>query len=174
MKKGKNLFLKIVLIAIIVGIIVFIIMNIVKSKNSKEGVGQEGVGQNYQKQNSESQQVEENAVKEEFVQKTDDGTKVNVGSKITEDKEVSGLKFTNVQLTEKNNQSTLLADVENATGKNLTDYTNLDITFLTKDGQEIITIKGILAPLKSGEKTQLNAGLTQDVANAYDIKIKVE
>ena len=151
-EKEKNLFLKIVLIAIIVGIIVFIIMNIVKSKNTKEGVGQ-----NYQKQNSESQQVEENAVKEEFVQQTDDG-----------------LKFTNVQLTEKNNQSTLLADVENATGKNLTDYTNLDITFLTKDGQEIITVKGILPPLKSGDKTQFNTGLTQDVANAYDIKIKVE
>ena len=32
-EKEKNLFLKIVLIAIIVGIIVFIIMNIVKSKN---------------------------------------------------------------------------------------------------------------------------------------------
>ena len=169
MKKEKNLFLKIVLIAIIVGIIVFIIMNIVKSKNSKEGVGQ-----NNQKQNSESQQVEENAVKEEFVQQTDDGTKVNVGSKITDDKDVNGLKFTNVQLTEKNNQSTLLADVENATGKDLTDYTNLDITFLTKDGQEIITVKGILPPLKSGDKTQFNTGLTQDVANAYDIKIKVE
>ena len=165
-EKGKNLFLKIVLIAIIVGIIVFIIMNIVKSKKSKEGVGQ-----NYQ---SESQQVEENVVKEEFVQQTDDGMKVNVGSKITEDKEVNGLKFTNVQLTEKDNQSTLLADVENATGKELKDYTNLDITFLTKDGQEIVTIKGILTPLKSGEKTQLNAGLTQDVANAYDIRIKVE
>ena len=168
-EKEKNLFLKIVLIAIIVGIIVFIIMNIVKSKNSKEGVGQ-----NNQKQNSESQQVEENVVKEEFVQQTDDGTKVNVGSKITDDKDVNGLKFTNVQLTEKNNQSTLLADVENATGKNLTDYTNLDITFLTKDGQEIITVKGILPPLKSGDKTQFNTGLTQDVANAYDIKIKVE
>ena len=168
-EKGKNLFLKIVLIAIIVGIIVFIIMNIVKSKNAKEGVGQ-----NNQKQNSESQQVGENVVKEEFVQQTDDGTKVNVGSKITDDKDVNGLKFTNVQLTEKNNQSTLLADVENATGKNLTDYTNLDITFLTKDGQEIITVKGILPPLKSGDKTQFNTGLTQDVANAYDIKIKVE
>jgi regulatory protein YycI of two-component signal transduction system YycFG len=165
-EKEKNLFLKIVLIVIIVGIIVFIIMNIVKSKKSKEGVGQN--------QNGESQQVEENAVKEEFVQQTDDGMKVNVGSKITDDKEVNGLKFTNVQLTEKDNQSTLLADVENATGKELKDYTNLDITFLTKDGQEIVTIKGILTPLKSGEKTQLNAGLTQDVANAYDIKIKVE
>lgn len=168
-EKEKDLFLKIVLIAIIVGIIVFIIINIVKSKNSEEGVGQ-----NYQNQNGESQQVEENAVKEEFVQQTDDGTKVNVGSKITDDKDVNGLKFTNVQLTEKNNQSTLLADVENATGKNLTDYTNLDITFLTKDGQEIITVKGILPPLKSGDKTQFNTGLTQDVANAYDIKIKVE
>jgi regulatory protein YycI of two-component signal transduction system YycFG len=165
-EKEKNLFLKIVLIVIIVGIIVFIIMNIVKSKKSKEGVGQN--------QNGESQQVEENAVKEEFVQQTDDGMKVNVGSKITDDKEVNGLKFTNVQLTEKDNQSTLLADVENATGKELKDYTNLDITFLTKDGQEIVTIKGILTPLKSGEKTQLNAGLTQDVANAYDIRIKVE
>ena len=168
-EKGKNLFLKIVLIAIIVGIIVFIIMNIVKIKNSKEGVGQ-----NNQKQNSESQQVEENVVKEEFVQQTDDGTKVNVGSKITDDKDVNGLKFTNVQLTEKNNQSTLLADVENVTGKDIKDYTNLGITFLTKDGQEIITIKGILPPLKSGDKTQFNTGLTQDVANAYDIKIKVE
>lgn len=168
MKKEKrnNLFLKIVLIAIIIGITVFIIMNIVKIKKYKEGIGKN--------QNSESQQVEENAVKEEFVQKTEDGTKVNVGSKITEDKDVDGLKFTNIQLTEKNNQSTLLADVENDTGKDLTDYTNLYVTFLTKDGQEIITIKGILLPLKSGDKTQFNTGLSQDVANAYDIKIKKE
>ena len=166
-QKGRELFLKIILGLIIVGIIVFIIMSIVKSNKAKKDAANAAQGQG-------SQQVEENVVKEEFVQQTDDGTKVNVGSKITEDKEVGGLKFTNVQLTEKDNQSTLLADVQNATGRDITDYTNLDITFLTQDGQEIITIKGILAPIKAGETTQLNAGLTQDVANAYDLKIKID
>ena len=163
---GKNLWLKILLGLVIIGIIIFIIINIVKNREIKGNTSK-----NVETEVNQ-QQEEENKVEEEFVQHTEDGTKVNVGSKITDDREVDGLKFTNIQLTEKNNQSTLLADVENATGKNISDYTNLDITFLTKDGQEIITIKGILAPLKSGEKTQLNAGLTQDVANAYDIKIK--
>ena len=164
---GKTLLLKIILVIIIIGVIALIIMNIIK-----------GVKQNSNKEeaNAGEQQAqeegEENAV-EEFVQQTDDGTKVNVGSKLSENKEVEGLSFTNIQLTEKDNQSTLLADVENKTGKDIDDYTNLNITFLTKDGQEIITIKGILPPLKSGASTQLNAGLTQDVANAYDVEIKI-
>ena len=171
MKKdnGKNLWLKVLLSVIIAGIIVFIIINIVKNKKPKESLSE-----NYQNQNGESQQVEENVVKEEFVQQIEDGTKVNVGSKITEDREVEGLRFTNIQLTEKDNQSTLLADVENDTEKDISDYTNLDITFLTKDGQEIITVKGILVPLKAGEKTQLNTSLLQDVANAYDMIIRFE
>ena len=164
-EKGKNLLLKIILGVIIVGLIVFIIMNIVKSKKNNSNEGEV---------NKQQQVEEENNVSEEFVQQTEDGTKVNVGSKITDEKDVDGLKFTSIQLTEKDNQSTLLADVENTTGKDINDYTNLNIKFLDKSGAEIITIKGILPPLKAGEKTQLNAGLTQDVANAYDVEISKE
>ena len=110
---GKNLWLKILLGLVIIGIIIFIIINIVKNREIKGNTSK-----NVETEVNQ-QQEEENKVEEEFVQHTEDGTKVNVGSKITDDREVDGLKFTNIQLTEKNNQSTLLADVENATGKNI-------------------------------------------------------
>ena len=164
---GKSLLLKIILVIIIIGVIALIVMNITKGakKNSnKEEANTEGL------QNQEER--EENVV-EEFVQQTDDGTKVNVGSKLIEDKEIEGLTFTNIQLTEKDNQSTLLADVKNTSENDIEDYINLDITFLNEDNEEIATISGIISPLKVGETTQLNAGLTQDIANAYSMEIKI-
>lgn len=123
--------------------------------------------------NSETTVAENKVEIEEFVAQTEDGGKVNSNSKINQTRQVGNFKFTNFQLTEKDNQSTLLATVENTSGKDITNYTDLDITFYAKDGSEIVKIKGLLAPIKAGETTQLNAGLTQDIANAYDVKIEI-
>lgn len=129
--------------------------------------------ENNPESNPEDTANAENVVEEKYVTKSSDGSKVNTGSKINQTRKVGGLEFSDFQLTEQDNQSTLLATVKNTSGKDITDYTNLDITFYAEDGSEIVKIKGLVAPVKVGETTQLNAGLTQDIANAYDVKIEI-
>lgn len=122
------------------------------------------------KEKGKEQQVQENEKVEEFVQILDDGTKLNTSKKLQETKIISGLKIQNIQLTDKNGQSVLVADVTNESGKD-TDITLLDIILYDKEGNEIVTIPGIISPMKVGETRQLSAGITSDYANAYDFKI---
>ena len=117
--------------------------------------------------------AEENKVVEEFVQVLDDGTKLNTSTKLNESREVNGLKFENIQFTEQNGQSVLLADVTNNSGKE-TKFTLVDVILLDKNGKEIVTVGGIISPLQPGAKTQFNTSMTLDYANAYDFKIVVK
>lgn len=117
--------------------------------------------------------VEENKVVEEFVQVLEDGTKLNTSTKFNESRDVNGFKFENIQFTEQNGQSVLLADVTNNTGK-ATAYTLVDVILLDKNGKEIVTLGGIISPLQPGGKTQFNTSMTLDYANAYDFKIVIK
>ena len=151
MKKNEKKFL-IVLIAIT--IVVIIIFIATRGKKKEENT------------------VEENTVKEEFVQVLEDGTKLNTSTKLNETKMVNGLEFGNIQLTMKNGQSVLLADVKNNTST-ATELTLVDVTLLDKEGNTIVTVGGIIAPLEAGESTQFNTSMTLDYANAYDFKVEV-
>lgn len=117
--------------------------------------------------------VEENQVIEEFVQTLDDGTRLNTSTKLNETKTVNGLKIGNIQLTNKDDQSILLADVENVSGKN-TEVMLIDIILIDKDGKELGTASGIIGDLKAGAKTQLNTSTMKDYANAYDFRIVIK
>ena len=117
--------------------------------------------------------VEENKVEEEFVEVLEDGTKLNTSTKLNQAKDVNGLRFENIQFTEQNGQSVLLADVTNNTGK-ATDFTLVDVILLDKNGKEIVTLGGIISPLQPGAKTQFNTSMTLDYANAYDFKIVIK
>ena len=116
------------------------------------------------------EEIVENEVVEEFVQVLDDGTKLNISSKLQEEKTINGLKIGNIQLTEKNGQLVLLADVTNPTEKD-SEIFLIDIILYDKTGKEIATVPGIVSPIKAGGKTQLNAGITEKYANAYDFKV---
>ena len=116
------------------------------------------------------EKIVENEVVEEFVQVLDDGTKLNISSKLQEEKTINGLKIGNIQLTEKNGQLVLLADVTNPTEKD-SEIFLIDIILYDKTGKEIATVPGIVSPIKAGGKTQLNAGITEKYANAYDFKV---
>ena len=120
-----------------------------------------------------SDATEENKVVEEFVQVLEDGTKLNISTKLSETKIVDGLKIGNIQLTMQNGQSVLLADAENDTGKDI-DIMLLDIILLDKNGNELTTIAGIVGNLKAGEKQQLNSSVTSDYANAYDFRVVIK
>ena len=112
MKKKEKRMILILLVVLVIAVVIFVI-----SKN-KTG-------------NKEN--TEENNVVEEFVQVLEDGTRLNTSTKLNEMKKFEGLEFGNIQLTNSNGQSVLLADVTNNTGKT-TDFTLVDVILLDKTG----------------------------------------
>lgn len=154
MKKNEKIIISILLLVLVIAIIIFAV-----NKNKKEEDNNENI-------NTET----ENNVTEEFVQVLEDGTKLNTSTKLNETKQVGIYKFENIQVTEKDGQSLILADVTN-TSKNETDAKIVDIKLLDKDGKEIVTIGGIISPLKSGETKQFNSSMSLDYANIYDFEI---
>ena len=154
-KKEKRMILILVVVSIIIiSVIFFATRN--KNKNNN----------NVDTTNSNAQ------VKEEYVQVQDDGSKLNISSKLNETKKVDGLEIGNIRFTESNGISTLLADVKN-TKSSAIEMTSIMITLLDKDGKNIVEFEGLIAPIGPGESTQLNAGITSDYANAYDFSVKV-
>ena len=103
----------------------------------------------------------------------EDGTKLNKSSKFNETKNIDGIEISNIQFTYKDGQTVLLADVINNSGKAV-DMTLLDIKLLDEQGNEIITVGGIISPMQVGETSQLNASMTMDYANAYDVEITLK
>lgn len=154
MKKKER---RMILLLIIVSIIIIAIL--VKVRNGK---AEEGAITDEQ----QSEQIEE------FVEVAEDGTKVNKSEKLAETKTFENYEISNIQLTENNEESLILADVKNI-GATKTEVRLVDITLLNKEGDEITTIGGIIGEIEPGQVVQLNASATTDFANAYDFSIKI-
>ena len=67
--------------------------------------------------------------------------------------------------------SVLLASVENVSGNDIGDFTDIDITFYDSNNNKIGSTEGLIIPLKAGATTQLNASVTFNYANAYRFEI---
>ena len=157
-KKEKRMIL-ILLVILIIAIVIFVVSkNLNKESKTKEN------GSTTQQENTEP---------EEFVQVLEDGTKLNTSTELNKEKQVGNYKFENMQLTTQNNQTVLLADVTNKK-KTKTEIQLVDVTLLDKEGNEIITVGGIISQLEPGEKTQFNTSMTLDYANTYDFKITLK
>ena len=159
MKKKEKRMILILLVILIIAIVIFVVSkNLNKESKTKEN------GSMIQQENTEP---------EEFVQVLEDGTKLNTSTELNKEKQVGNYKFENMQLTTQDNQTVLIADVTN-TGSNKTNIQLVDVTLLDKDGNEIITVGGIISQLEPGEKTQFNTSMTLDYANTYDFKITLK
>ena len=141
---------------ILIGVIVIgIIWFIVGGKNKEEN------------KETEQNQVEQ----EEYVQVLEDGTKYNKSDKLKENKKLGGLEIGNIQLTHQNGMSVLLATVTNTTEKAV-DVTRIRLKLYDDKGNVLEELDGLISPLKAGESTQLNMGVSADYANAYDFTIE--
>ena len=149
MKKKEKRMILILLVVLVIAVVIFVV-----SKNKK----------------GNKENTEENKVVEEFVQVLEDGTRLNTSTKLKEMKKFEGLEFGNIQLTNSNGQSVLLADVKNTTQAE-TGLMLVDVTLYDKNGNELGTVGGIISPLKPGESKQFNTSMTIDYANAYDFKV---
>lgn len=156
MKNKEKRMILILLVVLVIAIVAFII-----SKNANKG------------NKGTENKTEENTAVEEFVQVLEDGTKLNTSEQLSKTKQVGAYKFENMQLTEQNGQTVLLADVTN-TGNTATNMQLVDVTLLDKNGKEIVKVGGIISPLQPGAKTQFNTSMTLDYANTYDFKIELK
>lgn len=158
MKKSEKKMIFIVLVILIVTLIIFLTL-----KNKKE--------ENKQVKNTINSLVEQ--VEEKYVEVQEDGTKSNKSDKLNQIKIVEGYTFSNIRFTEKNGETVLLADVKNNTSS-VTEMRFVDITLINDQGEELVTITGIISPLRPGETKEFNTSMTLDYANAYDFKIIIK
>ena len=159
MQKKEKRMIAILLIILIIAIAVFVINN---NKNKENGKNAKNENTAY-----------ENEDPEEFVQVLEDGSKINTSEELNKTKQIGTYKFENIQLAEQNNQTVLLANVTN-TGNKATEMQLVDITLLNKNGEEIITIGGLIEALEPGANTQFNSSMTLDYTNVYDFKITLK
>lgn len=160
MKVNKNR-IKILLLCIV--LLIIVVVTIVVTVNKKKA----SQGENVLVSEGETT---ENQVVEEFVNNLDNGVKLNTSSKLNESRKFEGLDIEDIQLTSQNSQTQLLANVKNNTSTE-SELMMIEITLYDKDGNKIVSLDGIISPLKPGESTQLNIGSSLDYANAYDFEI---
>jgi apolipoprotein N-acyltransferase len=163
MKKNEK---RMILILLIILAIVLIIFFKSKNTNKVENNNIGGTSQGEIQYDVQEEQVEEN------VEVQEDGTKLNVSEKLNETKDVDEYKFENISFSTKNGETIISADVTNTSEKE-TPLKSVDITLLDEEGNEIITIGGLIQSLQPGETGDFNATLTLDYANTYDFTIKV-
>lgn len=110
---------------------------------------------------------------ESYVQEMDDGISINKSIKLNEAKLVNGLLISNIQLTEKDGMTTLLADVTNKTEQK-TELKKLKIVLLDESGNEIAAMTAFINAINAGETTQLNTSTTSNYIKAYDFNVVEE
>ncbi|MCI9366648.1 MAG: hypothetical protein HFJ54_09300 [Clostridia bacterium] len=157
MKKNKKIITTLVVTVIV---IVGVILILEKLSNNQENKG-----------NQYKNDQEENKIVEKYVKELEDGTKINISNKLNETKSLDGLEISNIQLTYKNGISVILADVRNTTNQDI-ELTPINLKLYDEQGNILETLDGLISKIKATEKTQLNIGVSNDFANAYDFTIE--
>ena len=146
----------ILLVAVVVIAIVLIVVLV--NANGKENEVQGGTGNPVENE-------------EKYTTELDDGTKINTGEEFNSTKTYGSLEISNIQFTEKEGMTVLLADVTN---KGSTTHENevVEITILGENGEELSTTKPVIGKIEPGETIKINATITADVSNAKDFTIE--
>lgn len=150
----------ILLVAVVIIAIVFfvVITNINKdNKGSQNNVTQ--------------QQSVQNNNNEQFTTELDDGTKINTSETFGTTKTYNNLEISNIQFTEKDGQSTFLADVKN-NGTTTHEPEIVKIVLLDENGNTVAELKPAIEKIEPGETAQINSMISADVTNVKDFKIE--
>ena len=101
---------------------------------------------------------------------SDYATRVNTNEDFNATKTYNDLEISNIQLSENNGTSVLLADVTNK-GESTHEQETVKITIVGEDDSET-TVNAIIGTIEPGETIKLNTSMTADVVNAKDFKIE--
>ena len=148
----------IILLVAVVAIAIVLIIGL--NSNKGENSGETGQAQS-----------EEEVNEEMYVAELSDGTKLNTSEEFNNSRKFGNLTISNVQYTERNGQSVLLADVTN-NGSTQHEIEIVKITILGDNNEVITELKPVIGDIEPGETIKLNASISADVANAKDFRIE--
>ena len=157
-KMNKNEKRWIVLLVAVLVIAVALIVGLSMSGNKQDTA----IGGQSQTQGSTGTQVGDES--------SDYATRVNTNEGFNATKTYNDLEISNIQLSENNGTSVLLADVTNK-GDGTHEQETVKITIIGEDDSET-TVNAIIGTIEPGETIKLNTSMTADVVNAKDFKIE--
>ena len=162
-----------ILLAIVIAVFTVIIIILLSGGNKEQAPAQAGQAQTTS--SSSSAKVDTNKIPDnlENAKLVNDYQKLNTSTKMQETKTINGLEINDVQLTSKDNVTTMLATVTNKTNQTAGDFA-VKLTMQDKDGNTITEAHGYISKIEPGQTTQLNISKTSDFANAYDYTITAE
>ena len=155
-KEEKSILIIAVILLILVIILTMVLLN-KRKENNEESIKVVG-----------EQEVIEG---EKYTEKLEDGTKINTSTEFNSTKIYNDLEISNIQFTEKDGMSVLLADVKNTSNKKH-EIEIVTITIIGENEEEISKIKPVIGEIEPGETIKLNASITADVTNAKDFRIE--
>ena len=144
-------------IAILVAITIIVIIVALRGRKEKMAGGEENT----------TQQIEQ---EEQYTEELEDGTKINISKEFNTAKSYKNLEISNIQYTEKNGMTVMIADIKNVgTTKHEKEIVKIEI--IGENGEIITELKPVIGEIEAGEMIKLNASVTADVANAKDFRI---
>lgn len=147
----------------VIAIVLIIILVIAMGENKKQtGDEQKPIENNINN---------ENVITEEYVEKQEDGSKVNISDQLKQTKTIDGLEISNIRLVEKDGLSQIVAYVKNPSSITKGNF-DIVITALDKNGNKLLELDGFIDKVELGKTGIMNAYVTSDIANAYDITIQ--
>ena len=121
--------------------------------------------------NNEVVQGESERNEEIYVTELEDGTKLNTSEDFNNEKRYGNLVIRNMQYTEQNGMTVMLADVTNE-GSTVREPEIVTITIYGENNEVITELHPAIGRIESGETIKINASSTADVANAKDYSIR--
>ncbi len=156
MKKKEKRLIAILLIILAIVLIIFFVR-----QNKNEGENGTGV--------TDSQQIAKS--EGTYTETLDDGTVLNTSEEFNKTKTYNGLEISNIQYTEKNGMTVLLADVKN-TSNTAHSLELVKIIVEGKNGEDMAVMNSIIGDVGPGETIELNASMTGNIVNARDFRIE--
>lgn len=153
----------IILGAIVCVILVLSLMWMFKRKNNAPQQNQENISVN------EAQITEV----DDYTGKLSDGSKINTNAKMNQPMTLGNLQVDNVRLTLKNGITTFRANVTN-NGDSKTELKNVKVILLNENGEELVSVNGIIPELEKGNSQELAVSVTSDYLKASGYKIVEE
>ena len=155
MKKKIIIVLMLLVIILVVGIVY------VKVENKKV---------ENQPNNVETKQESQITQVDGFIGELSDGTKINTNAKMNEPKDVGNFRLDNIRLTLKNGITTFRANVTNKT-ENKTELESVTLKLLDENGEELVSVKGIINEIESGKSEELAISITSNYINACGYEV---
>ena len=121
--------------------------------------------------NKPKNEQKEDTNTEKYVEILQDGTKLNKSERLNKTRKLDELEIKDIQLTNKNGVSVLLATVTNLGNKDL-EITEVKVRLYDENYNIMEEINGVISQTKPGESVQLNVAISEDYANAYDLTIE--